>query len=342
MNLIIAILLLFFAGIINGSLALPTKYIPKWKFENIWLNYAIWCYVILPWTVMVYLIPQILQIYNKIPSDILSIIIIGGFFYGLGQIGFALAISMIGMGLGFVISLGVGIVIGYALPFIIQHSQKILTQFGIITIIGILLAVIGLIISNYAGMLRDRHKNKIKISQQIPSTKGHILGIILAIISGLSTAILNFIFSYTHSVQVLALQAGASNFAATNIIWPVFLLCGSVPYIIYMIYLHYKNHSFGAYYQKNISKYYLFTIIMAIASFAPILLYCKASQLIGALGPILGWPIFMILVILSSSFWGWKHQEWKDCGKYAENTIKIGLGFLIISVVILGYSSALA
>jgi L-rhamnose-H+ transport protein len=81
---------------------------------------------------------------------------------------------------------------------------------------------------------------------------------------------------------------------------------------------------------------------MGVCWYGSLLLYSKASQLIGALGPIIGWPIFMGITILVSNLWGWKHDEWKNCSVKAENTIKLGLAFLIIAIIVLGYGSILA
>jgi L-rhamnose-H+ transport protein len=303
MHTILALLLILLAGMLNGSFALPTKYITKWGFEHIWLNFSLWGFVILPCLTMSYLAPKIFQIYTQIPINLLLIIMIGGLFYGVGQICFACALDIIGIGLGFAINLGIGIILGFAIPLVIQHPHKIFTQFGLVILIGAILAVIALIISNHAGVLRDRHKLKIPFLETT-NKKNNSLGVIFAIIAGLSSASQNFVFSYTHSIQDLAEQAGASSFAAANILWPGYLLCGFVPYILYMFYLHYKNQSFGVYRQQGISKYYLFTFIMGVFAYGSLCFYAKGSQLIGALGPVIGWPLFMGVVILLQIFGG--------------------------------------
>lgn len=336
----IALLLIFLAGTMMGSFALPTKYITKWKFENIWLNYVFWAYVVIPWLFAWYLTPQIFQIYANTPICLVLILVIGGLFFGIGQMCFALAMDIIGIGLGFVINLGIGIGLGFALPLVIQYPEKICTPFGLATLIGATLAIIGLIISNYAGVLRDRYQNK-GILRQAGVRKSYVFGVILGVIAGFSSASQNFIFSYTNEIQDLALQMGASSFTAANIIWPLYLSCGFIPYMSYMIYLHFKNNSFASYRQSNTSKYYLFALVMGLLWYGAMMIYCKASQLIGSLGPVIGWPMFLVAIIFSSSFWGWKYNEWKDCGKKAKNVMLSGLGFLMIAVIILGYGATL-
>jgi len=346
MNIISALLLIFAAGIINGSFALPTKYITKWKFENIWLQYAIWAFVILPWLLMFILEPKIFDIYAATPTSLLLVMLGGGLIFGAGQICFALALNMIGLGLGFVINLGLGISLGFLLPLIIQHPQQIFTHFGLITLCGTIIAVAGLIVSNHAGKLRDREKCKLysmmAAAQSLPPIRNnkHTLGVILAAIAGLSSASQNFVFSLTYGMQEIASHIGTSQFAAANILWPGFLLCGFIPYAIYTLYLHNKNKSFACYKEKGTIKYHLFAIIMGAFWYSSLIFYSKASQLIGTLGPIVGWPIFMVLIILTSSFWGWQHKEWEGSGVKARKVMRNGLILLILAIIVLGYSSS--
>ena len=95
------------AGLINGSFALPTKYVKTWKFENIWLQYAIWAFVVLPWIVACVISPQVLHVYAD-TEYLFWIMLVGGLLFGIGQICFALSFNLIGLGLGFVINIGLG------------------------------------------------------------------------------------------------------------------------------------------------------------------------------------------------------------------------------------------
>ena len=167
------------------------------------------------------------------------------------------------------------------------------------------------------------------------------MGVILAALAGLSSASQNAVFSFTCGVQELAGKMGAGDFAAANIIWPGFLLCGFIPYAGYMLYLHSKNGSFPCYKEEGSVKYHFFALFMGAFWYSSLVFYGKASQLIGSMGPVVGWPLFMVLIILTSSFWGWKHNEWEGSGDKAKSVMKNGLGLLVLAIVILGYSSSL-
>lgn len=342
MNILIALLFIFIAGVINGSFALPTKYITKWKFENIWLQYAIWAFVILPWLIIFILVPNVFDIYSTVSSHLVWVMLLGGFIFGAGQICFALALDMIGFGLGFVINLGLGISLGFLLPLVFQHFRQLFTPFGLVTLVGTTFAVVGLIISNYAGKLRDREKNKLSASHNVSDKSKYMTGVILAAIAGLSSAGQNFAFSLTYEMQQTALKMGATALGAANIMWPGFLICGFIPYAAYTLYLHYKNDSFPCYLKTDTKKYHLFAMVMGLCWYGSLIFYSKASQLIGKLGPLVGWPMFMVLIILVSSFWGWQHKEWEGCSKKSKHVMKRGLFYLIIAIIVLALSSTLS
>jgi L-rhamnose-H+ transport protein len=106
-----------------------------------------------------------------------------------------------------------------------------------------------------------------------------------------------------------------------------------------MLSLHYKNQSFTNFFQPQTGKYYLFALIMGACWYGSLLFYSKASQLIGGLGPVVGWPLFMVMIILTSSFWGWRHKEWSDVSCKVRKTLWTGLICLLLSVAILALAS---
>lgn len=338
MGILIAFSLIFIAGIVNGSFALPTKHVYKWKFENIWLQFSLWAFVILPWVIAYFLVPQIFAVYAAAPWHILLIMIIGGLVMGVGQICFALAINMIGIGLGFVVNLGLGILLGYLLPLVFQHPHEILTPFGAITLLGCLFAVVGLLFSHKAGKLHSREQHELRSPEDKPRSM-YTLGVFLAVIAGLSSAGQNFSLSLTSQMQHFAIHLGATQFGAANVMWPGFLLCSFIPYALYMLFLNLKNKSFSCYTEAGTGKYYFFAFIMGLFWYGSLVFYSKAAFLIGSLGPLVGWPLFMVLIILASNFWGWRSGEWTGCGGKVKRTIWMGLLCLVLAILVLAYSS---
>lgn len=329
MEFLYGLLIFSFAGVINGSFALPSKKLTHWPYQRIWLNYSIWSFFIFPVLFISLLAPVAWKIYWHAPAHLLTIIFIGGLLFGLGQICFARALHLIGLSLGFFINISIGTALGSCIPLILFHTRDITTPAGIITLIGVAVIIIGIFLSYIAGIKRDQHN--------IAQTPNTYLGILLAAIAGVFSAGQNITFSYTASLQQQALQAHVSHLAAANIIWPLFLLATFLPYAGYMLYLHTQNKTTTTHFRSI--RYYGATMIMGACWFFSLILYSAGSLKIGALGPVIGWPLFMVSIILSSALWGWRSGEWNHASSTSKRIAKISIGTLIIAIIILGYAA---
>jgi L-rhamnose-H+ transport protein len=109
-----------------------------------------------------------------------------------------------------------------------------------------------------------------------------------------------------------------------------------------MLYLHKKNHSFSLYRAPGSLRNIGFTIIMGVFWFGSVALYSESSQLIGELGPVIAWPLFMVLIILTSNFWGWRHNEWEGCPASVQRQALLSIAALVVAVLILAYSATLS
>ncbi len=339
MNIVIALICTLVAGVANGSFALPTKNIKQWNFENIWLNYAFWSFLIIPWVIIYLLAPHVGSVYHQVPAHLIWILVIGGILFGVGQVCFAEALKMIGLGLGFVINIGLGTGLGFFLPLVIFNPGKLFTLFGLVTLIAIIFIIAGLVMSYYAGKQRDAYT---KLSQPQAAPSQYHLGVILAVIAGLFSAGQNFTFAATSEMQKLALSSGVNELASAMIIWPIFLVFTFIPYAIYMLYLHKKNGSFSNYIGPRSGINILLAFMMGLFWFCSLVLYSEASLLIGKLGPVVAWPLFMVLIILTSNFWGWRHKEWTLCSAAIQRKALTAIILLVVAVIALAYSATLS
>ncbi len=339
-GILVSLALIVLAGLLNGSFALPTKSMKKWEFENIWFIFVIFCFLIAPWLVMFALGANPLPIYAQATPAVVYTMILGGIFFGIGQCAFAVALNTIGLGLGFVINIGLSIILGTLMPYLHLSGAAATTSplTTTLIVVALVIAATGLLLYYKAGKMRDNEKGGMGSIKQASFT----VGLIAAIIAGLSSAGQNYSFSVSSSMQQIALHHGMSSLAASVILWPGFLACGSIPYALYMIVQLNKNKTWGKFSEGgHLSLYSFFTVLMTIGWYGSLLLYSKASQLIGTLGPVIGWPLFMILIILTSNFWGWRYQEWANCSKTTNRTIIYGILAMLVAVVILGYTAYL-
>jgi L-rhamnose-H+ transport protein len=59
----------------------------------------------------------------------------------------------------------------------------------------------------------------------------------------------------------------------------------------------------------------------------------------GVLGPILGWPLFMSLIVITASALGILTGEWKNTGKQPLRIQLTGVAFLVAAVFVLALAS---
>jgi L-rhamnose-H+ transport protein len=329
-----AFLIVVLAGVINGSFALFIKFMQRWRFETIWLGYAIIAFLLAPFVFAWVLNPSNTISFSEVSTSLKLLILIGGLCFGVGQVCFAFAINRIGIGLGFLLNIGIGTVLGSLFPLIVQNSSQLLTFSGLMTILACVLIVVGLILCYHAGHRREKDQGQaVRVD-----FKPYVVGVVAGCVAGLFSAGQNIMFALTQPIKDMALQHGYSQLAASLTPWPFFLLFAFIPYAIYMIVQGVKNKSLSLYVTQPKPHYYLYVILMGVFWYGSLALYSQSAQMIGHLGPVIGWPLFMVLIILASNFWGWLKKEWKGCSRPVMSRLLIGIILFLVAVVLLGAS----
>jgi len=59
----------------------------------------------------------------------------------------------------------------------------------------------------------------------------------------------------------------------------------------------------------------------------------------GQVGVVIGWPLFMAIIILTSSLWGFITGEWTTANARAKGFMKAGLAVLIVASALLGVAN---
>lgn len=341
--ILLAVIFVIIAGVLNGSFAFPSKYMKKWQEENIWLIYSLWGFLLIPFITLLYLAPNALEVFKYTPTSILLVLFGGGLIFGLGMICFAISFRLLGLGLAFAVNIGISAAGGALFPLIIMHPNEIFTPFGAAEMLGIVLFIIGVIFAAIAG--KARNKTHVENSEsRIQITKySHIIGVLLCIFAGLSSAIEGFTYAYClpimKTIGIHYLQI--SSLAAINIPWLGIFAAAFVPYFIYFLSLSIKRGSLHNIVRKDTAYYWLLQIAMGVFYFICMIFYSKSSMVLGKLGPIIAWPMFMIFIVLTSNFWGWQQKEWQSCGVKAASLIWIGLLLLIAAVIIFAFAAHL-
>ena len=167
-------------------------------------------------------------------------------------------------------------------------------------------------------------------------------GLTLCILAGLGSPLGNFGLAFCTPTVNRAVEFGASLTNKYNVIWAPLYTASLIPYLVYCIYLWRKNHSFHLFGSAGTGVNWLYGIIMAGLWMGSSAIYGIAASRIGDMGPVLGWPLFMSVIIITSSVWGFLTGEWKGAGKKSTNAMIVGIIFLILGFVTLAYSGTLS
>src|SRR5438105_5826847 len=90
------------AGILNGSFATPTRFMDRWRWENVWALWAVFGMFVLPWAIAFATVPHLLVSYQT-PAlrHALLLVIVFAAGYGIAAIGFGLGVDALGIALNF-------------------------------------------------------------------------------------------------------------------------------------------------------------------------------------------------------------------------------------------------
>lgn len=337
---ILALLLIFAAGIFQGTFGLGMKrFTPVW--EAYWILFSVIGMIIIPilWGSIV--IPDIWSAIFEVSLKKILLAITLGLFWGITALMFGLSIKYLGVSLSFGIAMGISAAFGSLVPLfqISEFWNKEATPY---IFIGNIILLAGVFIITRAGQSREKIQSDAdKQKAQLLGGKYFTRGLLLAIISGVGSGILNIGFTNSAPVVTAAIDQGARPQDASLAAWVLVLGGGFLASLFYCIYLFIKNKSAKVFKNKQdtlrVVKWSVFT---AILWFAALGVYGQGAALIGEMGPVIGWTMFMALSLVVSNLWGIYGGEWKGAKKPFKSLI-IGDFVLLLSWIVMGYANSL-
>eukprot|EP00903_Cladosiphon_okamuranus_P017561 g16175.t1 len=126
-----------------------------WEWENVWLPFIIWStalnVIFCVWVVG----PSALSaVYREASSRDLGLVCTFSFLWGSGTACFSLGVQLLGAGPGTAIVMSLLVVIGTLLPLIEDHSDDAGSPAAIVTIIGLLFAISGFVLSAQSSRIK--------------------------------------------------------------------------------------------------------------------------------------------------------------------------------------------
>ena len=296
-------------GVLQGIFAVPMKFARRWNYENIWFVFAFTGLIVFPWILAWSTIPRLGETYHLAPAGALISAIGFGVCWGIGATLTGLGLNMLGIGLGFAIILGLSASMGSLIPFVILTPERIGTSQGRAYLVGTAVMLAGIAVAARAGALRDRGR-----PERLESEKGtpFLTGLLITIAAGLFSSTLNFSYAFGRPVIDQALSLGVSQLWAANAITALATTGGFFANLIYCGFLLRRNGTTRRFVLPGAGINWIYGATMGAFWLGGQALYGVGVSRMGDFGTVIGWPLLMGTIILSSNIAGFLTGEWKQ------------------------------
>ena len=355
MNALLGVLFHFIGGFASGSFYMPYKKVKGWNWESFWIVGGLFSWLIVPPLAAYLTIPGFVEIIKSTGGAVIGVTYFFGVLWGIGGLTYGLGVRYLGVSLGSSIILGLCMVFGAVIPAIYYDFHPVVSKdtfsgmlhsgWGITVLSGLLICIIGIIVSGKAGVMKERELTKEAASASNTEYK-FVLGMLVSIVSGVLSACFNFGLEAGQVMGTIAndtwklANPGQGEFLyRNNVIYVVLLWGGLTTNFIWCMVLNARNKTFGDYTnnQTPLLKNYIFSAIAGTTWFLQFFFYGMGESKLGN-GPS-SWILHMAFIILVANMWGLVLKEWKGVSKKTNTTIIAGIAIIIISVLVVGYGN---
>ena len=338
----IGILLIAIGSLAASSFYVPFKKVKVWAWESYWISQGLAAWIICPWVFALLTVPSgtLMDIIHDAPTSAKWLSIMFGALWGVGGLTFGLSIRYMGIALGQSLVLGLTAALGTLIPSIVAGENLFASRAGILTMIGVAVALAGITIVGYAGILKNKSLTE---EERKAAVKDFALkkGIPIAIISGIMSACFAYGFQSGKPIEEVAAQYGTHELFVSNPTLIFILFGGFVTNAIYCVWLNIKNGSYkdyinvsGAVFLNNIA----FTFLAGLLWFLQFHFYGMGKSQVPATMEAFSWSILMALSISFSNIWGLFLKEWKGINRKTVVVLIIGIIILILSTFVINFT----
>jgi hypothetical protein len=183
--------------------------------------------------------------------------------------------------------------------------------------------------------IRADHKRE---TTRKASGQGFLTGVLLCVFTGCFGSMINMGFVFGSGIARQAVREGVSAGSATLCIWAVVLSAGYIPNLAYTIFLLADHDSVGLF-RRSFARESLISISAAVLWLFGMLGYGFGADKMGKYGDSIGFAVFMGVTLFWSSALGLFAGEWKTASPSAIRWMRMGLGLIIVSMMVLGVST---
>jgi L-rhamnose-H+ transport protein len=333
------------SGVMNGTFTLPMRFLGRWSWENVWGVFIVVACILMPAAIAFGSVSNLGEVLATAPTQSIVWGLVSAFAWGFGAIMFGQGVSAIGIAMGNSLVLAISASLGSFLPILLLAPSRLTHSQGKAIILGTLIGLIGVCLCGYAGLRRERSQKGQEATvrgEMVGKARPFWIGLLLCAGSGLLSAVFNIGYASAQGLVDASRHLGNSAFAGSNVVWLLMLASGAVANLIFCGHLFRKNGSWANYRKQGAASLFGLAILMGLLWGGSIFVYGAAAPNLGQLGPAIGWPLSLIVGLLTANLCGMVTGEWKFSAAADRMWMFAGLAVLLAAISILGWSSTLA
>ena len=354
MNPILGVFFHWLGGLAAASFYVPYKRIHRWSWEIYWLVGGVFSWIVAPWTFAALRTHDLLAVLAATPGKVLFWTYFWGLMWGIGGLTFGLTMRYLGLSLGMAFALGFTTVIGTMGPPIFHGTLAGLaaTPSGQTTFAGIAITLIGIGVVAVAGRAKERELSGAQARQGV--AEFHLSkGLLIGIVSGIMSGCFAWGLDAAAPIKALTLAAGTDPLAQGLPALCVVLAGGFTTNFLWCSYLIVRNRTAGELVGRagaaadadgqrpNLRVNYLLAALGGTIWYCQFFFYTMGESQMGRYG-FSSWTLHMASIILFSTLWGFALGEWFGASQRTRRLIRIGIGALVASTIVIGVGNYLA
>ncbi|AVT57188.1 L-rhamnose/proton symporter RhaT [Pectobacterium versatile] len=319
----------------------PFKQVKNWSWETMWSLGGFFSWIILPWSISWWLLPDFWHYYGSFDMATLLPIFLFGAMWGIGNINYGLTMRYLGMSMGIGIAIGVTLIIGTLMTPVLQGKFSILfgSAGGRMTLLGVLVAVIGVAIVSYAGLLKER---ALGIRAEEFNLKK---GLILAVMCGIFSAGMSFAMDAAKPMHTAAQTLGIN---ALYVALPSYVVIMGGGAIVNLSFCFIRLATCkGISLKADLAQAKpllianaLFAILGGVMWYLQFFFYAWGHTNIPADYTYISWMLHMSFYVLCGGIVGLLFKEWKAVGQKPVRVLVLGGMVIILAANIVGLGMA--
>jgi len=180
-------------GFFLGTFALPSKYIKNYAWENTWGSFFLFAMLVVPVGFAWLAVNDLWATFGDVSGLAVFGVMALSFLWGIGFCCWGYGLSMVGLSLGYALTMGTMCLVGSMVPFFLGQSDAGSTG-GMIVILGILVCIGGVAVNGFAGVQREKSQGGGESNEGSGKKKGILAGLLVCVLAGVLSSGLNVAF----------------------------------------------------------------------------------------------------------------------------------------------------